>query len=42
MYLHSESNFMAYVKGLKILKYGTESTPVLALHCQPPLLLHGS
>ena len=30
--------FWLWVYGLKILKYGAGSTPVLALHCQPPLL----
>lgn len=30
--------FWLCVYGLNILKYGAGSTPVLALHCHPPLL----
>ena len=36
--LRGVHTFWLWVYGLKILKYGAGSTPVLALHCQPPLL----
>jgi len=38
MNLPFASNFSLWLVGLKILKYGCASQPLLAAHCQPPLL----